>query len=231
LTRHWLFLCALPAIAQTMASPDQVPWQQVDWTLCGSPAHPGTQIRLWQIKAPPGALDLCWPQSLSVAAWSVINTRCTRCHGNGVIEENARIGIIQEPPTAYPPGRVDLVGDLDMRTKEAILKGGSRSNPECKVDPLRPGKCGPALKPRDPMGSLIYRFASRFQLGAGAGGNSTIPETQKFQLMDTLQGAGFRIVPPGSNEESIPMPCAFPLTGEELKALYDWIAAGAPSPL
>jgi hypothetical protein len=202
-----LLLFAVSAFGQTLPNPDQVPWQQVDWTFCGSPAHSGTQIRLWQIKAPPGALDLCWPQSLSVAAWSVITTRCTRCHGE----------------TGPPPDTLltfanirGEVGNLDMRDKEAILTGGFR---------------GPALKPRDPLGSLIYLFASRFQLGAGAGGNSTIPETQKFQLMDTFQGAEFRIVPPDSNEKSMPMPPHFPLTGEELKALRDWIAAGAPSPL
>lgn len=82
------------------------------------------------------------------AAFQSIQATCSRCHGNGVIEENAKIGIIQDPPTDSPPGRVDGVGGLDLRTLAGMLAGGNR---------------GPALARGDPAASLIYRFASRRQ--------------------------------------------------------------------
>lgn len=117
------------------------------------------------------------------------------------------------------PGDTHLVGFLDLRSYPAMRRGGTR---------------GPAIRPGDPMGSLIYRFASRWQLGAGPGGNSPVP-TIRVQLADGSAGvgievsAGFRIVPPDSAEESIAMPPFFPLLDFELLALRDWIAVGAPT--
>jgi len=135
-------------------------------------------------------------QRLSAAAWAVINTRCTRCHGADLI-----------------PGDVHLVGNLDMRTREAILAGGSR---------------GPALKPSDLFGSLIYLFSSRCQLCYMTTTMGPQPLPPLRELIDDSLNTGFAYVPPDSNENSIGMPPFYQLSELELMALRDWILAGAP---
>jgi hypothetical protein len=51
----------------------------------------------------------CWPLDLQTNAWSVINTNCTRCHGNDLV-----------------PGDVHLVDGLDLRTFQSMRTGGNR---------------------------------------------------------------------------------------------------------
>lgn len=69
------------------------------------------------------------PEFVPLAGLGVILRNCARCHGADV------------RPGSGP-------GGLDLRTREAMLAGGSR---------------GPALVPGDPDASLIYRFASKKQ--------------------------------------------------------------------
>lgn len=78
----------------------------------------------------------CWPLDLETNAWSVINTNCTRCHGE----------------TGPPPDTLltfqairGEVGNLDLRTFQTMRAGGNR---------------GPAVIPGDSAHSLIYLFTS-----------------------------------------------------------------------
>jgi hypothetical protein len=78
----------------------------------------------------------CWPVDLETNAWSVINTNCTRCHGE----------------TGPPPDTLltfqairGEVGNLDLRTFQTMRTGGNR---------------GPAVIPGDSAHSLIYLFTS-----------------------------------------------------------------------
>ncbi|MBK7597233.1 MAG: hypothetical protein IPJ07_01410 [Acidobacteria bacterium] len=59
--------------------------------------------------------------NLGRQAVSILQNHCLQCHGQ------------------------DRMSDLDLRTRESMLKGGAR---------------GPAIKPGDGLSSLLYRFVS-----------------------------------------------------------------------
>lgn len=114
--RQFRFHFTLPILAvsllgQTAVPVAQVPWTQVDWSSCGGPGD-GTRIKLSQIRRPAEIPDTpCWAADLGRAGRSIINTRCTRCHGNDL-----------------RPGDVSGVGGLDLRTRAGLAKGGSRGS-------------------------------------------------------------------------------------------------------
>lgn len=119
-------------LAQTIVAPSQIPWRQVDLGNCAPfPTAPGTRVKLGQLRSPQPATD-CWPVDLSRQAFSVINSNCTRCHGNDLV-----------------PGKVGGVGNLDLRSRAAMIRGGNR---------------GPAMRPGntrlDGSGSLILWFVT-----------------------------------------------------------------------
>jgi hypothetical protein len=78
----------------------------------------------------------CWPVDLQTNAWSVINTNCTRCHGE--------TGPPPDTLLTFQAIRGEL-GNLDLRTFPAMRTGGNR---------------GPAVIPGDSAHSLIYLFTS-----------------------------------------------------------------------
>lgn len=201
-----LALAMNQARAQTRIKPDQLKWAQINRGVCGGAVAPGTALALDQVEKPSALLDACWPDDLAAAAWAVIQTRCISCHG-----------VTGPPPDTlltFDSIRGE-VGNLDLRSYSAMLQGGNR---------------GPAVKPYDLLGSLVYRFASRFQLGAGPGGNTAIAPVVAAQTMDTAQGWGFRVVGPDSSEDSLAMPPWSPLPDAELESIRVWVAIGAPAP-
>jgi hypothetical protein len=148
--------------------------------------------------------DCAKRQALSDAAWNVIHTRCTRCHGE--------TGPPADTALTFEAIRAE-VGNLDMRTKEGILQGGRR---------------GPALKPGNLFGSLIFLFASRCQVCALEIDMSGHQLPPLRDLQSDAINAGFALVPPDSSEDSVGMPPFWQLPELELAALRDWIIAGAP---
>ncbi len=189
----WLIL-PFSLYAGTIARSGQVPFSQIN---CGG-VQQGTRINLNQIAPGP---NLC---TLHDAAWTVINTRCTRCHGE----------------TGPPPDTLltfeairSEVGNLDLRTRATMLQGGRR---------------GPALKPGDVYGSLIFLFASRCQGCEMTTSMAPGPLPPLRDIRIAAESAGFAHVLADSNEDSVGMPPYWPLTEGELYALRDWILAGAP---
>lgn len=209
-----LFALCIPLFAQTKLSPEQVPWKQVDLTCAGLPS-PGTTIKDNQINWPdpavyfqidkekfpfsmagpfspkpePNLFSLlnidpinmvrpdCRAFDLAMNAAFVIRMKCTRCHGD----------VGPPPDTAFTfEAFKGEVGDLDMRTRASILRGG---------------KHGPAMKPGDPYGSRMIWYI--------------IPRTTQENSNSPWE------VPVG-------MPPGYPLESNEIKALIDWVAAGAP---
>ncbi len=134
------------------------------------------------------------------AAWAVINTKCTRCHGDTG----------SPPDTFLTFDRIrGEVGDLDMRTREDILRGG---------------KHGPAMVPGDPMTSRLYLSITRIGLGRMMGDLKPDAAT----IIREAQGFGLGLVSPSSNEDTTAEPPAGMLEMSEIYTLRDWILAGAP---
>jgi len=188
----------VPILGETLVHVDQVHWSQVN---CGG-ASAGTRLALSQIRIPPGSG--CNQSALHDAAWVVINTRCIRCHGD--------TGPPPDTSLTFEAIRAE-VGNLDLRTRASMLQGGRR---------------GPALKPGDLFGSLIYLFASRCQVCMMTTTMSGQPLPPLRVLIDGSINTGFANVLPDSNEDSVGMPPYNPLSELELMALRDWILAGAP---
>jgi Planctomycete cytochrome C len=212
--------CGHDGKAQTLVTPRNVPWQQVNFSSCGG-TRTGTALNIAQIRQPqPSALQAkparnplerpmsgpfsgppkramaimqitsaCWPADLQDNAWSIISTKCTRCHGE----------------TGPPPDTLltfqnikGELGNLDLRTFASMRTGGNR---------------GPAVVPGNSAASLIYRFTSLL---------ISIPPTEAdVQALDALdlQFPRMAVLMP-------PYPMA--LQPVEIAALKDWIDAGCP---
>lgn len=158
-------LFAAVLFGQTKLAPDQIPWSQVNLKPCTT--GQGTQVSLDQLK--DFYVDCSKVVELSKAALTILLPKCTRCHGNDI-----------------KPGDVSLVGGLDLRTRAAAIRGGSR---------------GPALRPGNPSGSIMYWFVT--------------PRTPEQNSAD-----------PG--EVPLSMPPFWPLKADEVEIIRKWIEAGAP---
>jgi Malectin domain len=90
--------------------------------------------------------DVILDQS-SITARSIIDDKCTRCHGvDGPWLDTA--GVWHPFPSDSLLGFANTrkeVGDLDLRTRASILQGGSR---------------GPAIIPKNGAASRMYRYAA-----------------------------------------------------------------------
>jgi len=75
----------------------------------GMTTGPGSPKKLATMAALVPLSSNCWPLDLQTNAWSVLNAKCTRCHGNDVV-----------------PGDVHLVDGLDLRTFQSMRTGGNR---------------------------------------------------------------------------------------------------------
>lgn len=144
-------------------------------------------------------------KSAETPGFQLVQAKCTRCHqANGKLELFVN-GI-----------RQDHVGGLDTSSISTMLRGGRR---------------GAAIVPGNPDESLMYRYASIWQLGPGPGGNSPIPSGEQLSSLLITSDAGFglfRYLGPSDDwrgDEA--MPPFWQLTQDELRTLRDWIAAGA----
>ena len=173
----------------------------------------------------------CMVQDVASTAWGVINQRCTRCHGADGGWTDTAGAVHQSPPDSkltWAATDGALVGGLDLRTKAAMLQGGGR---------------GPALRPGDPITSLIYLYtalsdtdAPLVQAGPGMISTPNTPSVQYVANLDALDlylhEIGIPDIPSlsGSGTEGplLSMPPFAPLQPAEIEALANWIRIGAP---
>ncbi len=200
-----LIFLACIASAQTLVNPSQVHWQQVNLSPCGIPVLPpgtNTLLDVGQIRYSPQAplSPNCWPVELHANAWSILNTKCTRCHGtDGPWLDSS--GVWHPFPTDSLLGFQNTrgeVGNLDLRTFQSMRTGGNR---------------GPAVVPGDSSRSLIYRFTSLL---------ISVPPTQD----DVAALDGLDVDFPPAAVLMPPYP--YSLSPAESAALKDWIDAGCP---
>jgi hypothetical protein len=149
-------------------------------------------------------------QPLAAAAQGIINSKCTRCHGD--------TGPPADTFLTFDRFRKE-VGDLDLRTRAAMLQGGSR---------------GPAIVPGNGAASLIYRFTSFVPAMP-----PTLADVAKENAADAR---GLLSMPPGVGQSASASPSmdvidtfaslspTWELTPQQLAILKLWIDVGAPTP-
>jgi hypothetical protein len=181
-----------PQPSPLQAKPAKNPLERpLSGTFSGPPKRP---MALMQIT--PG----CWPADLQDNAWSIINTKCTRCHGtDGPWLDSSGVWHPFPPDSllGFQNTKAE-VGNLDLRTFTSMRQGGNR---------------GPAVVPGNSSRSLIYRFTSLL---------ISVPPTEAdLQALDALDMEFPRmavLMPPYPNA----------LQPAEIAALKDWIEAGCP---
>ncbi len=200
-----IFLACIASSAQTLVNTSQVHWQQVNLSACGIPVLPpgtNTLLDVGQIRYSPQApLSInCWPVVLQTNAWSILTTKCTRCHGtDGPWLDSS--GVWHPFPADSLLGFANTrgeVGNLDLRTFQSMRTGGNR---------------GPAVVPGNSAASLIYRFTSLL---------ISVPPTEAdVAALDALD-VDF---PPAA---VLMPPYPYSLSPAESAALKAWIDAGCP---
>lgn len=196
-----LFLYTGALLAQTQISALQVRWQQVDFSACGGTKPRGTSIKIAQIRRPPELrYELAKPAPLpstmrgpsspdippTSARQFLITPDCWPADLWRAYQAVITTQCIRCHGDDVRLGDVSGVGNLDLRTKASTLKGGNR---------------GPAFRPGDPWGSLLFWYVVPMSA-----------EERSKSPTDT----------------PLEMPPFSALTTADIETIRAWIANGAP---